>query len=80
LIQLLKKEVDLQKELEKDFDADVPEGLQTMSVQDVIQVEHLYLNSDALASASNKYKEVLGLMHQVKDWNKSEKERKWFHW
>ena len=80
MIQLLKKEVDLQKELEKDFDADVPEGLQTMSVQDVIQVEHLYLNSDALASASNKSKEVLGLMHEVKNWNKPEKERKWFHW
>ena len=40
----MKQEIALQEKLEKDYDADVPEGLQTLSINDVDFIEMLYKN------------------------------------
>ena len=44
MIGLMKQEIALQEKLEKDYDADVPEGLQTLSINDVDFIELLYKN------------------------------------
>ena len=41
-VKLLKKEIQIQNELEKDYEADVPEGLQTMRLADVQMVLNYY--------------------------------------
>ena len=40
--KLLRHELTIQKSLEKDVDANVTEGLQTMSIHDLEVVEHYY--------------------------------------
>jgi hypothetical protein len=40
--KLLRHELTIQKSLEKDTEADVSEGLQTMSIHDLEVVEHYY--------------------------------------
>ena len=40
--KLLRHELTIQKSLEKDVDANVSEGLQTMSIHDLEVVEHYY--------------------------------------
>ena len=40
--KLLRHELTIQKSLEKDAEADVSEGLQTMSIHDLEVVEHYY--------------------------------------
>lgn len=44
LSKLLREELLIQKNLENDLEADVPEGLQTMSVHDLEVIEHFYQN------------------------------------
>ena len=42
LSKLLRQELLIQKKLEKDQEADVPEGLQSMSLSDLEVIEHYY--------------------------------------
>jgi len=65
--------------LEKDYKADVAEGLQTINVDDIEIIEHYYNSDFALKESSKKQKEISKLTKQAKHWNKPEKERKWFH-
>lgn len=65
--------------MEKDYKADVAEGLQTINVDDIEIVEHYYNSDFTLKESSKKQKEIFKLIRQAKHWNKPEKERKWFH-
>jgi hypothetical protein len=69
----------IQRDLERDVEADVPEGLQSMSVQDLEVIEFVYNSDFLLKEVSKRHKEVLKLIKQAKHWDKPEKERKWFH-
>lgn len=44
----------LQKNLEKEMDADVPEGLQTMNVKDLEVIEHYYHGDVNLKEVSKR--------------------------
>jgi len=79
LVTLLTKEVALQKKLEGDYDADVPEGLQTWKMSDIESIENLYLYEESLASVTPRTKEILSLINQCKHWSRPEADRKWFH-
>ena len=79
LITLLRNEIDLQKRLETDYDADVPEGLQSLRKDEIELMENYYKTNSELQSATTRSKEVLSLSKQCMYWDASEKERKWFH-
>jgi hypothetical protein len=76
---LLREELLIQKNLEKDYSADVPEGLQTLNLQDLEVLEHYYNIDEGLRQNSKQSKELLKLIKQAKHWDKPENERKWFH-
>lgn len=78
-IHLLQREIDIQKELDKDLEANVTEGLQTMNLQDVATIENFYNYSEHLQSNSTNLDQILRMIDQAKYWDKSEKDRKWFH-
>ena len=42
LIELLRIEIATQKKFDGDFDADIPEGLQTMALNDILLIEKYY--------------------------------------
>jgi hypothetical protein len=44
LIDLLRIEISTQKKYDGDLDADIPEGLQTMSLNDLLLIEKYYQN------------------------------------
>ncbi|CDW74326.1 UNKNOWN [Stylonychia lemnae] len=79
LSKLMREELLLQKNLEKDVEANVREGLQTMSVHDLEVIDYLYNNDINLKEVSKRSKEIQKLIKQAKHWDKPEKERKWFH-
>ncbi len=75
----MRQELLIQKNLEKDLEADVPEGLQTMNVNDLEVIEHFYNTDGSLKETSKRQKEIMKLIKQAKHWDKPENERKWFH-
>ena len=79
LIHLLRYEIELQKKLEIDYDADVPEGLQSLKKEEVELIENYYKTNTELQNATSRSREVLSLTKQCIYWDQSEKERKWFH-
>ena len=80
LIQLLLQEIDMQKKLEGDLDADVPEGLQLWTLSDLNAIANLYEMDEELKHKSKKMKQIKQLMNNCKNWNRTETERKWFHY
>jgi len=76
---LLRQELIIQKNLEKDMEADVQEGLQTMNVKDLEVIEHVYATDPNLKEISKRQKEITKLIRQAKHWDKPENERKWFY-
>lgn len=62
LVELLRHEIATQKQLDGDFDADVPEGLQTVSLSDISLIERYYENSPELLQKSQHQREVLSLI------------------
>ena len=79
LVSLLLHEIAVQKKLDGDLDADVPEGLQTWSLNEINGLAQLYEGENLLLSHSKRANEILNLIQQCKNWSKPEKERKWFH-
>lgn len=62
LSKLLREEILLQKELDQDVEADVKEGLQTMSVSDLEVIEFFYQDNYNLKEVSKRSKEILNLI------------------
>jgi hypothetical protein len=60
--KLLRHELTIQKSLEKDTEADVSEGLQTMSIHDLEVVEHYYNVDPNLQEVSKRQREILKLI------------------
>jgi hypothetical protein len=50
-----------------------------MSLSDLEVIEHYYQSDQQLREASKRQKELTKLIRQVKQWDKPENERKWFH-
>jgi|TARA_B110000285_G_C14786047_1_gene450795 hypothetical protein len=42
LLEFLREEIETQKKYEEDYDADVPEGLITISLNDLLFIERCY--------------------------------------
>lgn len=76
---MLRYEIELQKRLETDYDADVPEGLQSLRKDEIVLIENYYKTNSELQTTTSRSKEILSLSKQVMYWDQSEKERKWFH-
>ena len=60
--KLLRQELTIQKSLEKDTEADVREGLQTISINDLEVVEHYYNVDPNLQEVSKRQREILKLI------------------
>jgi hypothetical protein len=56
MVELMKNEIALQKKLEKDYDTDVPEGLQSLGVNDVEFIEKIYQSDEQLGRVSHRSK------------------------
>ena len=74
-IDLMRKEVEIQNKLEQEYEADVPEGLQTMRQADVESVLRYY--EEEIVPIPNY--ELMKLLTSVLVMDKPEKDRKWFH-
>lgn len=79
VVELLEKEIQLQRTIERESEKEIGEGLQTMSVEDVSTIENFYQKSEELRKKSQNLNKVLKLIEDAKYWHKSEKDRKWFH-
>ena len=62
LIELLRIEIATQKKFDSDYDADIPEGLQTMSLTDILLIEKYYQNDSGLQNCSRNQRELLNLI------------------
>jgi len=50
-----------------------------MNVKDLEVIEFFYHDNYNLKEVSKRTMEILNLIKQAKNWDKPEKERKWFH-
>lgn len=80
VVDLLKQEIEIQIQLEKDLEENVPEGLQLWTLSNVEMLSILYTCDEQMLSKSSRSKEINQLLYKCKNWDKPEIERKWFHW
>jgi len=57
-LERVRAEIMLQKELERERDANTDRGLQTMTVDDLNSVHQMYKTSSSLQEVSKNYKEI----------------------
>ena len=62
LLQFLRKEIETQKKYENDYDTDLPDGLISLNLNDLLFIEKCYQNDEQLTKTSLNQYEIMSLI------------------
>ena len=78
-VTLLNNEIALQKQLAKKKDDRTDDKLVTISLTDAKLLEQFYSTDATLKQKSVGQARIMSLIKEAEHWDKTEIERKWFH-